>query len=402
MYNNNRRSHSYGKQRNGSSNHNQKGFSFGKRGRQIKKLDENLFIKKAQSPSIVEENVSTAVFADFSLADKLQRNIAEHGYVTPTPIQEKTIPSTLEGRDVIGIANTGTGKTAAFLIPLVNKVYNDRNERVLIVTPTRELALQIVDELKVFTKGMDLDAALCIGGANMFRQEKKLYHKPHFVIGTPGRLKDLIQRKKLDLMLFRNIVLDEVDRMVDIGFIHDVKFFISLLPKQRQSLFFSATVSDKVKDILHNFVNNPVTVSVKQQPTSENIDQDIVRVNGAHKKLDVLHDLLAQEGFDKVLIFGRTKWGIEKLTKSLIERGFRAQAIHGNKTQGQRQRALTQFKESEINILLATDVASRGIDVKGVTHVINYDAPESYEDYVHRIGRTGRADKKGVALTFVE
>ena len=400
--NNSRRSRSFGRnKRYGSYNHSQstQGGSFSRGQRHTKKLDVNLFIKKA-APKEVVENISAVTFADFALEDKLKRNIADHGYVNPTPIQEKTIPSTLTGRDVIGIANTGTGKTAAFLIPLVNKVYSDRSERVLIVTPTRELAMQIQDELKVFTRGMDLDSVLCIGGANMFRQEKKLHHKPHFVIGTPGRLKDLIQRRRLDLLMFRNIVLDEVDRMVDIGFIHDVKYFISLLPKQRQSLFFSATVAPKVKEILHDFVTEPVMVSVQQQPTSENVDQDIIRVTGAQKKLDQLHDLLATDGFEKVLIFGRTKWGIEKLTKSLIDRGFRAEAIHGNKTQGQRQRALNQFKNNEINILLATDVASRGLDINGVTHVINYDAPESYDDYVHRIGRTGRADKKRCSINL--
>jgi superfamily II DNA/RNA helicase len=202
--------------------------------------------------------------------------------------------------------------------------------------------------------------------------------------------------------MFTNIVLDEVDRMVDIGFINDIKYFISLLPQKRQSLFFSATVSGKVKEILQGFVTDPVTVSVKQQDTSENIDQDVIRVEHASKKLDTLHDLLVQEGFEKVLIFGRTKWGIEKLTKTLIERGFKADAIHGNKSQGQRQRALTEFKQNRIKILLATDVASRGLDIDDVTHVINYDPPENYDDYVHRIGRTGRAGKKGIALTFVE
>lgn len=392
------RSRSFGNKRQRSNKPFQK---FGNR-RQVKKLDVNLFIKKAVDIAPVEEKTVSSLFSELPFSDKLQRNIAEHGYVNPTPIQAKTIPSTLEGRDVIGIANTGTGKTAAFLIPLVNKVYSDRNQRVLIVTPTRELAMQIADELRIFTRGMDLDAALCIGGSNMLRQEKRLYHKPHFVIGTPGRLRDLITRRKLDLMLFRNIVLDEVDRMVDIGFIQDIKFFISLLPKVRQSLFFSATISEKVKDILNSFVTNPVMVSVRQQPTSENVDQDIIRVKNSNDKVDILHDLLTQDGFDKVLIFGRTKWGIEKLTKTLLHRGFRAQAIHGNKTQGQRQRALTQFKQNEVNILLATDVASRGLDIQDVTHVINYDAPESYDDYIHRIGRTGRADKKGVALTFVE
>ena len=376
--------------------------SFGSRPRRtVKKLDANMFIKRA-APTVVEaEEKSSVLFTDFALDDKLKRNIVDHGYTNPTQIQERTIPLLLEGKDVIGVANTGTGKTAAFLIPLINKVYLDKNERILIVTPTRELAMQIMDEFQAFTKGMDLDVAVCIGGANMQRQEKRLRYNPHFVIGTPGRLKDLIERRRLNLDLFRNIVLDEVDRMVDIGFIQDVKYFISLLPKKRQSLFFSATISGKVKDILQDFVTDAVTVSVKQQDTAENVDQDIVRVHPAEKP-DVLHNLLVQEGFDKVLIFGRTKWGIEKLTKTLVDRGFRATAIHGNKSQGQRQRALDQFKKNHVNILLATDVASRGIDIDGVTHVINYDAPESYDDYVHRIGRTGRAGKKGTALTFVE
>ena len=367
----------------------------------IKKLNASMFVKKA-SEIVNEEQVVTTVFSDFALSEKLQRNIADHGYTAPTKIQEQTIPHLLEGRDVIGIANTGTGKTAAFLIPLINKAFLNREERVLIVTPTRELAMQIMDELNSFTKGMNLEAVLCIGGASMERQEKKLRHNPHFVIGTPGRLKDLLMRRKFNLQLFQNIVLDEVDRMVDIGFIQDVKYFVSLLPKKRHSLFFSATISPKVDEILQTFVTNPVTVSVKQQATSENVDQDVIRIERNDNKQEVLHNLLIKEGFDKVLIFGRTKWGIEKLNTTLLERGFKVAAIHGNKTQGQRQRALTQFKQNNVKILLATDVASRGLDIENVTHVINYDAPESYDDYVHRIGRTGRAGKKGIALTFVE
>ncbi|HSX09387.1 MAG TPA: DEAD/DEAH box helicase [Candidatus Saccharimonadales bacterium] len=395
--------HTYrAKTQNGQSSFNRNGHQFRGKGRKpVKKLDSNLFIKKAAH---VDAKIYTSLktFSDFPLTDKLKRNILDHGYERPTEIQEKTIPYLLEGRDVIGIANTGTGKTAAFLIPLVNKVFADRNERVLIVTPTRELAMQIADELRVFVKGMDLEIALCIGGSNMERQEKKLRHNPHFIIGTPGRLRDLIERRRLNLDLFRNIVLDEVDRMLDIGFINDVKYFISLLPKKRQSLFFSATISQKVKEILSSFVTDPITISVKQQDTSENVEQNIVKVEHGGNKVDQLHDLLANDGFDKVLIFGRTKWGVEKLTKELITRGFKAAAIHGNKTQGQRQRALEQFKQSDVRILLATDVASRGLDIENVTHVINYDAPESYDDYVHRIGRTGRAGRKGTALTFVE
>jgi ATP-dependent RNA helicase RhlE len=370
--------------------------------RKIKKLDSTLFVKKAREINVSTAYASKLSFNDFAMDDKVKRNIIDHGYTTPTEIQEKTIPPILEGRDVIGVANTGTGKTAAFLLPLVNKAYLDRNERILIVTPTRELAMQILDELQVFKKGMDLDAVLCIGGANMDRQEKKLYHNPHFVIGTPGRLRDLIERNKLQLSMFRNIVLDEVDRMVDIGFINEVKFFISLLPQKRQSLFFSATVSGKVAEILNSFVKDPITINVVKQATTDNVDQDVIRVNGANQKPEILHELLIKEGFDRVMIFGRTKWGIEKLTHILLDKGFKAASIHGNKTQGQRQRALDQFKQGRINILLATDVASRGIDIENVTHVINYDAPESYDDYVHRIGRTGRAGKKGTAITFVE
>jgi len=369
---------------------------------QPKQLDERLFINKADSIVLDDEPKITTKFSDFAISDKLKRNISEHGYTTPTPIQDQTIPYLLEGKDVIGIANTGTGKTAAFLIPLVEKVFQDRSHRVLIITPTRELAMQILDELLIFTKGMELDQVLCIGGANLQRQEKKLHHNPHFVIGTPGRLKDLIKRRTLNLNLFQNIVLDEVDRMIDIGFIRDIQMIISLLPKKRQSLFFSATITDKERVILDTFVTNPVSVSVKKRETAQNIDQDIVRVPRGVQKIDVLHDLLVQDGFNKVLVFGRTKWGVERLTKSLIERGFRAAAIHGNKGQSQRQRALDDFKKDSLQVLLATDVASRGIDIENVTHVINFDAPASYEDYVHRIGRTGRADRSGKALTFVE
>ncbi len=367
-----------------------------------KKLDHSLFIKKAVDNAVTVEDVSTAAFSDYNICDKLKRNIKDHGYERPTPIQEKAIPELLLGKDLIGIANTGTGKTAAFLITLLNKCYLDRNQRVLIVVPTRELAIQIRDEFVIFAKGMDLDASAVVGGANIKRQIYQLRHRPHFVIGTPGRLKDLIKKRELNLLMYQNIVLDEVDRMVDIGFIHDIKYLVSLLPKVRQSLFFSATIDRRSEEILSTFVKNPVTVSVKKTNTNENIDQDIIKINHGRQKIDVLHDLLIQPGFDKVMIFGRTKWGMEKLYKALAQRGFRAAAIHGNKSQNQRQYAIEDFKNNKLQILVATDVASRGLDIDNVTHVINYDAPTSYDDYVHRIGRTGRAGKKGTALTFVE
>ena len=364
--------------------------------------DVNLFIKKASETSPSESYTPHNSFNDFNLVQPLHQNISKKGYTHPTPIQDKAIQPILDGRDLIGIANTGTGKTAAFLIPLLEKIYRNRNEKVLIVTPTRELAGQINDEFREFAFGMRIFSALIIGGASSRKQVFDLRRNPNVVIGTPGRLKDLIEQKQLRLTDFRNIVLDEVDLMVDIGFINDIKFFVSLLPTPRQSLFFSATVPSKVQEILRDFVKDPVTVSVQQQPTSENVDQDIVRVVDRTKKVDQLHDLLNQDEFNKVMIFGRTKHGIEKLNKQLTERGFNVGAIHGNRTQGQRQRILQSFKQNNIQILLATDVASRGLDIDNVSHVINYDLPGTYEDYIHRIGRNGRADKKGIALTFVE
>ncbi|HSD98583.1 MAG TPA: DEAD/DEAH box helicase [Patescibacteria group bacterium] len=346
--------------------------------------------------------VPATSFVDFHLSPKLLDNILSKGYTNPTPIQLQTVPSILLGRDVIGIANTGTGKTAAFLIPLVNKVYNDKGERVLIIAPTRELAVQIHEELKSFTKGLGVFSTLLIGGMSMKRQMGDLRQSPHFVIGTPGRIRDIIKERGISMGMFNNVVLDEADRMVDIGFIRDIQYFISLLPIDRQSLFFSATIDGKVQEILQSFVVNPVTASVKQQDTAENVQQEIIEIEPGYKKIDKLHDLLAQEEFKKVLLFGRTKWGIQKLTAELMRRGFRVAAIHGNKNQNQRQRALKQFKNGEIQVLLATDVASRGLDIPNVTHVINYDMPATIEDYIHRIGRTGRADKKGIAITFVE
>lgn len=382
------------------NNHNNRNHS--RNQQKITKLDSNLFIKQATTINEQAEYIATNQISNLPISDRIKRNISERGYKYLTEIQDKSILTIIEGRDLIGIANTGTGKTAAFLIPLINKTERFRNERVLIVAPTRELANQIMDEFKIFAKGTDLEAVLLIGGSNLHRQESRLKHSPHYIIGTPGRIKDLVERGKLNLTMFPNVVLDEVDRMLDIGFIHDIKFLISKLPRRRQSLFFSATLDKRTNEILQAFVTNPVTVSVKLQETSENIEQNIIKITDRSRKVDTLHNLVAQDGFDKVIIFGRTKWGIEKLSKTLINRGFRAASIHGNKSQNQRQRALDEFKDGSINILLATDVASRGLDIDNVTHVINYDQPASYEDYVHRIGRTGRAGKRGIALTFVE
>jgi len=370
------------------------------RGRRIKSVDISLLVKKAVQTE-AQEYISQNTFENFALNDKLKNNVKARGYTTPTPIQDQTIPQVLEGRDVVGIANTGTGKTAAFLLPLLHKIANQRSKKALIVAPTRELAVQIQDECHTFSYGLNIASQLCIGGASMYHQKNGLRRNPEFVIGTPGRLKDLHNQRALNFADYDTIILDEVDRMLDMGFIHDVRHIISFLPQNRQSLFFSATLSPQIQGLITQFAKDPVFISVKSQETSHNVDQDIVRLNG-RQKTEVLDQLLRQEGFSKVLVFGRTKWGIEKLSKQLALQGHKVAALHGNKNQNQRQRALDEFKRDRINILLATDIASRGLDISDITHVINYDLPETYEDYVHRIGRTGRADKKGIALSFVD
>ena len=367
-----------------------------------KELDFSDIVRLASLPQPAQKELPITSFDSFDLEQQLQENVVLHNYTNATPIQAQAIPHILEGKDLIGIANTGTGKTAAFLIPMINKVLRNPEERVIIMTPTRELAKQIADELNYFIQGTNIHYVLTIGGTDMFRQIKKLHLNPHFVIGTPGRLKDLIERNKLHLHHFHSFVLDEVDKMVDIGFIEDIKYFVSLLPHQRHSLFFSATVTEKVRSILHDFVHDPVTVTIKSNESRSMIRQELVKYKNESEKLDILHDLLTRSDFTKVLIFGRTKWGIDKLARSLEERGFKTAALHGNKSQGQRQRALDQFKQERVHVLLATDVASRGLDIDNVSHVINYDPPESYDDYIHRIGRTGRAGRKGTALTFVK
>jgi superfamily II DNA/RNA helicase len=346
------------------------------------------------------EYVAVNRFADFAVDEQIKRNITAKGFTTPTPIQDQAIKPILAGRDLVGTAATGTGKTGAFLIPLIHKVITKRTSRVLIMIPTRELAVQIKKEIVEFSQGLNILTALCIGGSNMNRQIDDLKRKPDFVVGTPGRLKDLYQQRKLKLFDFDTVVLDEVDRMLDMGFIRDVREMINALPRVRHSLFFSATITGPVENVMRDFLSNPVSIAVEGHKPAANVKQHVIKING-RAKIDLLRELLREEGFDKVLVFGRTKRGMEKLYRQLDQLGFRVAAIHGNKTQSQRQRALRQFQDNQVQVLIATDVVGRGIDIDNVTHVINFDLPESYEDYIHRIGRTGRADKTGIALTFV-
>ena len=405
MYNN-RRSSSGGFNRNnnrfggrGGGNSGNGGRRFSNRGSK-RPLDPRMFVKKA-TPIIETQYEPKNNFTDFALNKIVQKNILVRGYMKPTAIQDQAMAPIIEGKDLVGIADTGTGKTAAFLLPLITKISKDRNQKALIITPTRELASQIQDELRIFSNNMGIYSALCIGGASIHMQARQLSRRPQFVIGTPGRIMDLEKRRVLNLTEYTNVVLDEVDRMLDMGFITDMKYIISFLPKDRQSLFFSATLPESTKAIMNSFLKDPITVSVKTSAASQNVDQDIVDTRGKDK-VDVLHDLLIQPEFKKVLVFGRTKWGVNKLEKSLLDRGFKTASIHGNKTQAQRQRSLNKLQNNEVQVLLATDVVSRGIDISNVTHVINYNPPETYEDYIHRIGRTGRAGTMGIALTFID
>ncbi len=377
-----------------------RGNRFAKRGN-TGRIDVSKYINKAVVTE-VEEFIPTHKFVDFKIDDKLKSNIVRKGYVTPTPIQDKAIPHILEHRDIVGIANTGTGKTGAFLIPLIHKVLQNPKENILIIVPTRELAIQIQEELKGFTHAMKIFSVCCVGGASIGFQIKELRYHNNFIIGTPGRLKDLEKRRCIDFSKFNTVVLDEADRMLDMGFIGDMKYVMGLMPKERHTLFFSATMSPEIKNLINDFLKNPVSISVKTGDTSKSVDQDIVRLKEGQVKIDALHDLLNEKELSKVIIFGRTKHGVEKLSNMLLERGFKSDSIHGDKNHARRQRALKAFKDDSIQILVATDVAARGLDIPNVSHVINYDVPENYDDYVHRIGRTGRGGKTGKALTFID
>lgn len=360
------------------------------------------FINKAVERTQKEETFTPSfAFADLKIASLLKSNIRAKGFISPTPIQDKIIPYALEGKDVVGIANTGTGKTGAFLIPLIQKILLDEKKKVLIVAPTRELAAQINQEFVNLVRGSRIFSVCCVGGAPINRQIMDLRRRTNFIIGTPGRLKDLVERKKIFLAEFSTIVLDEADRMLDMGFIDDIRFIMAAMPKERHTLLFSATMSSRIESLIKDLTKDPISISVKTAETAENVDQDVVRTAG-NDKLDMLQGLLIEAEFKKVLIFGRTKSGVERLSRTLIERGFKAESIHGDKNYFKRQQALRLFKEERVQILVATDVAARGLDIPNVSHVINYDIPATYDDYVHRIGRTGRGDKKGKALTFVE
>lgn len=375
----------------------------GRRGPAKKFIHPSKFINKAVEKAEEVKYEPTHKFADFPFGAQLHHNVAEKGYVTPSAIQDQAIPHIIDGKDVIGLANTGTGKTAAFLLPIIERQSGiTLRPSVLIMAPTRELAQQIDEQFRSFSKGLNIYSTLVVGGVNIDRQIRDLKRRPHVIIGTPGRLKDLMKRRVLQLKNMTTLVLDEADRMLDMGFLPDIRQIISEMPNERQTLFFSATITPEISALVNDFLNDPITVSVRTSETSEHVEQDVVETRDKAHKVEVLTEMLQGKDYEKVLVFGETKFGVQRLSDHLDNSGIPSAAIHGNKNQSQRQRALKQFKDQRVRVLVATDVAARGLDIPNVSHVINYDTPQNYEDYIHRIGRTGRAGAKGKALTFID
>lgn len=381
-----------------------RGRSGGSRKGPMKKfIHPSKFINKATPKAEEVPYESKNKFADFPFGSQLHHNISKKGYVSPSSIQDQAIPHVIEGKDVIGLANTGTGKTAAFLLPIIERQTGiSLRPSVLIIAPTRELAQQIDEEFRIFSQGLGLYSALIVGGVPADRQIRELKRRPHFIIGTPGRLKDMMNRRFINLENINTLVLDEADRMLDMGFLPDIRAILSETPRDRQTLFFSATITPEISVLVDTFSKDPVTISVRTSETSEHVEQDIIEARDKTHKVELLTDLLGQKQYDKVLVFGETKFGVQRLSDYLDNSGISSVAIHGNKNQSQRARALKQFKDGRVRVMVATDVAARGLDIPNVSHVINFDTPQTYEDYIHRIGRTGRGGASGQAHTFIE
>jgi len=347
-------------------------------------------------------------FHDFRLNDAITRALIEEKYSTPTPIQAQTIPTVMAGRDVIGIAQTGTGKTAAFALPILHRLAGNprpldhKTCRVLVLSPTRELSGQILDSFRAYGRHLRLKSTLAIGGVSMGAQVRSLMHGVDILVATPGRLLDLVHSNALRLGGVECFVLDEADRMLDMGFINDIRKIVAKLPANRQTLMFSATMPRAIADLAAQMLRDPVKVAVTPgASTVESVEQRIIRVDRAAKPA-ILVDVLRAEAVDRALIFTRTKHGADKVVRRLVQAGIAAEAIHGNKSQGQRERVLAAFRTGKVRTLVATDIAARGIDVDGISHVVNFDLPNVPETYVHRIGRTARAGAEGIAISLCD
>ena len=347
-------------------------------------------------------------FHQFTLNDAITHALAEEKYLVPTPIQAQTIPIVMSGRDVIGIAQTGTGKTAAFALPILHRLAASprplvrKSCRVLVLSPTRELSGQILDSFRAYGRHLRVRAALAIGGVSMGGQVRTLLNGVDVLVATPGRLLDLVKNNALRLGEVECLVLDEADRMLDMGFIHDIRKIVAKLPARRQTLMFSATMPRAIAELAAHMLRDPIQVAVGPvASTVERVDQRVIRVDRSAKPA-ILIDLLRREPIDRALIFTRTKHGADRVVRGLIRAGIGAEAIHGNKSQNQRERVLAAFRKGEVTTLVATDIAARGIDVDGVSHVVNFDLPNVPETYVHRIGRTARAGAEGVAISLCD
>ena len=360
-----------------------------------------------QKDSIEEKSIKKMKFENLKIVEPIMKALEEKGYESPTPIQEKSIPLVLQRRDVLGCAQTGTGKTAAFAIPIIQLIHQDyagqpTKVRSLIVTPTRELAIQIDDNIKSYSKHTNVRHTVIFGGVKQGAQVAKLKQGVDILVATPGRLLDLITQGYISLSDVKLFVLDEADRMLDMGFINDIKKLLQLLPKERQSLFFSATMPGNIVKLSNTILTDPVKVEVTPaSTTAETVEQYIYYTNRPDKKKLLLH-ILEDKGIDQALIFTRTKHGADRVARDLKKSNISAASIHGDKAQNQRQKALTQFKEGRIRVLVATDIAARGIDIDKLKYVINYEIPNLPETYVHRIGRSGRAGEEGVAIAISE
>ncbi|MGB4343895.1 MAG: DEAD/DEAH box helicase [Moraxellaceae bacterium] len=348
-------------------------------------------------------------FADLGLSPAIVRALEEQGYTSPTPIQLQAVPAVLEGRDLLAAAQTGTGKTAGFTLPLLQRISlidfarsNARAKiRVLILTPTRELAAQVEESVRVYGKYLDVKSMVMFGGVNINPQKEKLNRRVDILVATPGRLLDHIGQKTIDLSGIDTLVLDEADRMLDMGFIRDIRRILPLLPSDRQNLLFSATFSDEIKTLAAGILNDPVHIEVARRNAPAELVTQVVHPVDREKKRQLLEKLIRDGKWEQVLVFARTKHGANRLAEQLDKSGISALPIHGNKSQSARERALSEFKAGRLRVLVATDIAARGIDIDALPHVVNYELPNTPEDYVHRIGRTGRAGSEGEAVSLV-
>lgn len=373
----------------------------GSRNKMISNIDPRNLVKKARQTK-EEKYVSNLGFNELNLHQRLEQNITRKGYERPTEIQEKSIPLLLDGSDMIGIAATGTGKTGAFLIPIIHQMLEDKRTTALVVVPTRELAQQVQYEYQSLTNGLGLHSSCFIGGTNVNKDITIARRKNRFIVATPGRLNDLIDRRALNLNHSSILVLDEFDRMLDMGFINDVRKISSAMLNRSQTMLFSATVDKSQETLIKEFVKSPIRVNVTTgTKSSDNVHQDIIKVSDSENKFDVLLGLLNKPSFEKVILFAETKRTADNISKKLRKSGLHSDVIHGNKSQNYRTKAIKLFKSGKTKVLVATDVAARGIDIDNVSHVVNYQLPRTMDSYIHRIGRTGRAGKVGMAYTFV-